>query len=1287
MPVKQTILVNCMRGLSRTEALMPVFSADDDQDEQIHIAYEPLTPSVIEDEKAQSYIEALNFACSRPDIRNIAVTGPYGAGKSSVLLTWEKAENNDFRVMTVSLADFEMQRASNGENAAGDGKADSENTDIKAAKAEGKTIEYSILQQLLYKEKKSALPYSRLERISDVSARHIAMMAASLLLILALTATGMLFLFPDYIRAKLSLPPELSRFLLALPVLARVSGAGLFLFSALYLALKKLHRTGVFDRRVSIDKVDVLKGAISTRPTAPSLLNVYIDEIVYFFEQTQYKVVIFEDLDRHNDGAIFIKLREINQLINNCLPADKPVRFIYAVRDNLFSTPESRTKFFDFVMPVIPVMDSENASEHFLGKFTFDELKQDGFRECLARLALFIPDMRVMHNVANEFRLYRNIVNNGEDLKRLIALIAYKNICAEDYHGIDQKKGVLYSIVAEYTSGSLRDEYCNILNIRMNNLQLELEKLQNENTTTEQELRREILQPYINERTASALLFMNENGTQYYLENIIEDEKEFLSILSSGNLYIRTRRYNVDVEIIARKTTECLEAEYKERCSVLRKKTDGGIVHLEESIKTLRYEIQNTFSYDLAFFISKMGSTAFALWATGCTSPDQDDGTALPDNAGQTDFLYFLLSNGYLSSDYMAYRSVFMPGSLSTEDNHFIRAVTAGRTPDETAKMTLSNIANTVAKLRGLGMLMHDNAWHPQVLWHLMHHDKAPLKTIMGMQAESGAEGRMIRLVNTIFPRWEPPVQRAYMQLMVAGSGHLSTVIHQIGRLNDTAAEHALLPLVLSLPALPWNGVSQGRREELQRLIDAHFHLVTALPERCAQLFCENLRNSGCRLTHVPVSENRSGREIMHSVAQENLWAYSTLNLQSLCFSLTHDAENNRDIFRKKPVATIRSLRIPGLETYVYENLSSFIRDIYIHGEESELIPELLNSKTMDWGDAEYLTENMTFVLDDITIIHNRHHDREDIAIPDFHHNLYFLLTYHNHIAPSWENMIVLLDNEASVPGNILCEWLNINFSFLPDETLPLTEAQFSQLIITVVSSENISKEALVVVTRTFRLSLITVPDYVPLNNAEVLIGQKWLAPVTTVFEQLYQALYEEGDKLISLLCELIYTRPALLNGNYELVLYANKKFDRSLARLLLNGGKLSDERSISILNWLWEKDETPFSDGPLLIQQVLTKLSAKLTDDRQKQALLMQCLKDSRASQAFIRSVLMTFGHPDYAAFLTGRNHRSIVYSDEMWALAVQLGKCEFIRPPKPTHENTRIRIEPFSNGENGYD
>ncbi|HFK6799322.1 TPA: pcar, partial [Escherichia coli] len=177
------------------------------------------------------------------------------------------------------------------------------------------------------------------------------------------------------------------------------------------------------------------------------------------------------------------------------------------------------------------------------------------------------------------------------------------------------------------------------------------------------------------------------------------------------------------------------------------------------------------------------------------------------------------------------------------------------------------------------------------------------------------------------------------------------------------------------------------------------------------------------------------------------------------------------------------------------------------------------------------------------------------------------------------------------------------------------------------------------------------------------------------------------GDKLTSLLYALICARPVLLSDNYELVLFSDDQFDLGITRLILNGDKIADEVCISILNWLWEKDEALLSEAPLLSQQALIRFSTKITDDRQKQALLMQCLKNDGGSHKFIRQVLMTFGHQDYAAFLTERNYRSIPRSDAMWQLAVQLGNSGFIRPPKLTHADTRIRIEPFFNAENEYD
>lgn len=56
---------------------------------------------------------------------------------------------------------------------------------------------------------------------------------------------------------------------------------------------------------------------------------------------------------------------------------------------------------------------------------------------------------------------------------------------------------------------------------------------------------------------------------------------------------------------------------------------------------------------------------------------------------------------------------------------------------------------------------------------------------------------------------------------------------------------------------------------------------------------------------------------------------------------------------------------------------------------------------------------------------------------------------------------------------------------------MPLTEKLCSQLLIKSVTSPHISKEALVVISRTFRVSLVNVPDNLPMNNATILVEKK----------------------------------------------------------------------------------------------------------------------------------------------------------------------------------------------------
>ena len=125
-----------------------------------------------------------------------------------------------------------------------------------------------------------------------------------------------------------------------------------------------------------------------------SALNTYLDEILYFFEVSKYSVVFIEDLDRFEQSDIFVKLRELNQLINNSKKVKQNVVFVYAIKDEMFMNKE-RTKFFDFIIPVIPVINNSNSKEKLqtiLKKSNY-EISQD----LISNISIFIDDMRLLY--------------------------------------------------------------------------------------------------------------------------------------------------------------------------------------------------------------------------------------------------------------------------------------------------------------------------------------------------------------------------------------------------------------------------------------------------------------------------------------------------------------------------------------------------------------------------------------------------------------------------------------------------------------------------------------------------------------------------------------------------------------------------------------------------------------------------------------------------------------------------------------------------------------------------
>ena len=399
--------------------------------------YEVLLPNTKTD-KDKHYSKPFIIALKTPKVNNIAITGAYGSGKSSFLRTFEK-ENAEWHYLPISLATFKDTHEDIEKKEEPKEDNSSSSTDAKDGTEESKgksellqDIERSILQQFFYREKDSKIPYSRFKRIRNIQKKIIFYHSFVI---------GFLFLY-GFSIFKTSKFTELfsSNFFVnhEYNYLSYISVGILFYY---------LYRLFTYLWNIQISKFNFKKGEVSlASQDKSSILNEHLDEILYFFEVTEYDVVLFEDIDRFDDTEIFIKLRELNNLINNSKQINRRVIFVYAIRDDMFVDKE-RTKFFDFILPIIPYINPSNSEMKLIEKFQ-QEIEDEKIDETfISQVSLYIDDMRLLINIYNEYMVYKNNLNSDKlNHTQILALVICKNFYPLDFAKLHVRDGIIYDL-------------------------------------------------------------------------------------------------------------------------------------------------------------------------------------------------------------------------------------------------------------------------------------------------------------------------------------------------------------------------------------------------------------------------------------------------------------------------------------------------------------------------------------------------------------------------------------------------------------------------------------------------------------------------------------------------------------------------------------------------------------------------------------------------------------------------------------------------------------------------
>ena len=912
------------------------------------------------------YFNALNWALKtrrENSIKNIALTGPYGSGKSSILKSFQKkCSKKDFRFLNISLATFKEEI----------GKTDKPN-EIELLRL----IELSILQQIFYRVKDSKIPDSRFKKIKSYNALNLWATASGLLIF---TLAIINYNAPEFLKSFLRYSNVGQTFLLTI----HYSTYGAIVIGIFILLLKSIRIIA----SITFNKLKIQNAEIGLGDSVnKSILNNHIDEIIYFFEVTEYNIVIIEDLDRFKETEIFTKLREINLLLNNSEKTQhKDIAFIYAVRDDMFRD-KDRTKFFDFILPIVPVINSTNSGQILREKR--QKLKYHLSDDLIDSISLFIDDMRLLHNISNEFQIYLHKLESNLSHDKLLAMLVYKNIQPNDFTLLSNNRGVLYDCInSKY---QIIEREIDRLKKEIEEIKIEIKNLEDISITNIAELRRLYLLAAVSKTTNFQSFVINDSLIGF--DELVNKQSNWDCLTSDVVLYRRLypHTYNPtqtrDDSILAFREIEKIVSKktYLEREKEIEGLKSNRIDALKRKINDVEQRIIITRSSKLKNILEKDPSFVFQN-----------------NKKVNQDLVKVLLRSGYIAEDYHDYITIFYEGSITRSDNQFLLSIKSQRKLENSYR--LGKIENLISKINPADysseyVLNYDlveyilidknySGIKSQIFKKISDESRSSIEFVVGYTERTTTANEFFKSLCQAWPNVWNFIENDSNFPSEFKIKYLKLIL-EFGELSDIKLIADKSKLRMSIAN---NKLFSSKLEDTQKLRS----IIREL-----------------NIKFVSIETEQSTNEFLDFLYENSFYE---LNYEMLNLFIKKKGNFNQTEFEKSNFYSIKNSKALTLVNYVQENLNLYINNVYLRietnrNENEETLIELLNS--------ELSFENKILVVE---FTETKIEKLEKIIDPEIQTTIF----NKSKVKPSWENLLLEYNKSKEEISDSIVAYLNI---------------------------------------------------------------------------------------------------------------------------------------------------------------------------------------------------------------------------------------------------------------------
>ena len=591
------------------------------------------------------YEKKLKNSIDNKNTSNIALSGIYGSGKSSILKSFfKKIEYSEYNPIFISLGSYDQETIK---------KYCSDETLEESRNAFKQGIEKSIVQQIIYQVDGNKLPLSRFNRINNFSKIKLIMFSIITLIIIFCVT---LILNPKIIVIIKNNFNILNNYIekkyIIIFMILSIAGI-LFITYKLIFYLKY---------KIKINKFKVSEAEIDINEKNESVFNKYLDEILYFFQVTKYNVVVIEDLDRFDKIAtsIFQKLRELNQVLNSSEMIDRKITFIYAIRDEFFSSKEDRTKFFEDIIPVVPIASYTSSNSIINNGIKIYNKKYNTkvnlSNKYINDISTFLSDMRLIKNILNEFYVIREKLTNKElDDEHLFSIILYKNIDPEGYTNLIKRKGIIYSAFSKKKENI--EKIIKLNENEINNLVLIIKQAEKEYLQSIYELKSVLI---------SCVYDYSHNYSQYFyyknshvsIPTLLNNNFDIKDFLSHNITYYNNGRALNESEIFSKLINK---NTFLERINIIDEEKNKFIEKKSDLITSIKNNNKIITEKKLHELIKEYGENNFV------------DYNGIENDI--KDLISFLLRRGYINENYEMYLFNFEEGDLTYKEIKFITSI------------------------------------------------------------------------------------------------------------------------------------------------------------------------------------------------------------------------------------------------------------------------------------------------------------------------------------------------------------------------------------------------------------------------------------------------------------------------------------------------------------------------------------------------------------------------------------------------------------------------------------